>query len=140
VKRSELSNIRVPGTSLQGGRAIAVYALALYILVFIALNDKKLQVNFVLFKIQSNELIALILIVALSFAAGFFIARYRQPRHHHTVTSRTIERAPDDTAHAEPDHPARPADPEHPAQITPESAPKGAHESAPVGHDEAPPA
>jgi uncharacterized integral membrane protein len=117
VKRSDLSNVRVPGTDLQGWRAIAVYVLALYILLFIALNDRKLQVNFILFKIQSNELVALIVIVALSFAAGFFIARSRQPAHHRTVSSRSLEPVPQAgtgvVVHEHKDEHPRPVDHEH---------------------------
>jgi len=79
LRKVDVSNVRIPGTQLQGWRAIAVGALALYILVFIVINDRKLEVNFVLFKVRSNELLALVVIAILSFAAGFFLARGRRP-------------------------------------------------------------
>ena len=80
MRRIDTSNVRIPGTSLQGGRAIAVGALVLYALLFIALNDRKLKVDFVLFSVQSNELLALIVIVGLGFAAGFVARGRTQPR------------------------------------------------------------
>jgi uncharacterized integral membrane protein len=64
------SRVRIPGTHLEGGRAIAVGALALYILLFIVLNNRRLEVNFVFFKVKSHELLALIVIVLLGFLAG----------------------------------------------------------------------
>jgi hypothetical protein len=79
VRKIDVSNVRIPGTSLQGGRAVAVGALALYALLFIALNDRKLKVDFVLFSVQSNELLALIVIVGLGFAAGFIARGRTQP-------------------------------------------------------------
>jgi hypothetical protein len=79
MKKIDVSNVRIPGTNLQGGRAVAVAALALYVLLFIALNDRKLKVNFVLFSVQSNELLALIVIVGLGFAAGFIARGRTQP-------------------------------------------------------------
>jgi hypothetical protein len=79
MRKIDVSNVRIPGTSLQGGRAVAVGALALYVLLFIALNDRKLKVDFVLFSVQSNELLALIVIVGLGFAAGFIARGRTQP-------------------------------------------------------------
>ena len=76
MKKIDVSNARIPGTSLEGWPAVAVGALALYGLLFIALNDRKLRVDFVFFSLQSNELLALIVILGLGFAAGF-IARGR---------------------------------------------------------------
>jgi uncharacterized integral membrane protein len=73
MSRVDVSNIRIPGTNLRGWRAIAVGALALYIALFVALNNRKLEVNFVFFKVRSNELLALVVLVALSFVAGFII-------------------------------------------------------------------
>ena len=81
AKRFDLSRARIPGTKLQGWRAIAVAALGLYILVFVVLNNRKLEVNFVFFKVRSNELLALVVIVALSFAAGFIVAGRRARPH-----------------------------------------------------------
>ena len=42
------------------------------------INDRKLEVNFLFFKVRSNALLALIVIAVLSFAAGFFLARGRR--------------------------------------------------------------
>ena len=74
----DLSRVRIPGTKLQGWRAIAVALLGLYIVLFILFNDRKLEVHFVFFKLQSNELVALIVLVILSFAAGFIVGGRRQ--------------------------------------------------------------
>jgi uncharacterized integral membrane protein len=73
LKRVDDAKIRIPGTKLEGWRAIAVGIGALYLLLFIALNNHKVEVNFVFFKIRSHELLAFVLIVALSFGAGFFV-------------------------------------------------------------------
>jgi uncharacterized integral membrane protein len=70
--------VRIPGTSVRGWRAIAVAAVALYILVFIVLNNRRLEINFVFFRIRSHELLAVIVIALLGFAAGFIFAGRRQ--------------------------------------------------------------
>jgi uncharacterized integral membrane protein len=72
--------VRIPGTNLQGWRAIAVGALGLYIVLFIVLNNRRLEVNFVFFKIRSHELLALLVIVLLGFAAGLIVGDRRQRR------------------------------------------------------------
>jgi len=72
-KSSTLSGVRIPGTKIQGGRAIAVGALGLYALLFILLNNRKLEVNFVFFSLKSHELLALIVILACGFAAGYIV-------------------------------------------------------------------
>src|SRR5262245_17952090 len=69
----DVSKVRIPGTSLQGWPAVGICALGLYILLFIILNDRKLEVDFVFFSVRSNELLALIVILALGFAAGFIV-------------------------------------------------------------------
>jgi ABC-type glucose/galactose transport system permease subunit len=79
ARRIDVSNVRIPGTSLQGGRAVAVGAVVLFVLLFIAANDRRLKVDFLIFSVQSNELLALILIAGLGFAAGFMIASRRTP-------------------------------------------------------------
>ena len=79
MRKIDTSNVRIPGTNLQGGRAVAVWALALYALLFIVLNDRKLKVDFVLFSVQSNELLALIVILGLGFAAGFIARGWKRP-------------------------------------------------------------
>ena len=63
--------MRIPGTKLQGWRAIAVGALGVYALVFILLNNHKLEVNFVFFKLKSHELLALLVVLACGFAVGY---------------------------------------------------------------------
>ena len=78
-KKSTLSEVRIPGTKIQGGRAIAVAVLGLYALLFILLNNRKLEVNFVFFKLRSHELLALIVILACGFAAGYIVHGRRQP-------------------------------------------------------------
>jgi uncharacterized integral membrane protein len=77
MRKIDTSRVRIPGTNLQGNRAIAVGALILFLLLFIAANDRKLKVDFLIFSVQSNELLALILIAGLGFAAGFLIASRR---------------------------------------------------------------
>jgi uncharacterized integral membrane protein len=78
VKSTDISRARIPGTKLEGWRAIAVGVLALYVLLFIVLNNHKLDLNFVFFKIHSHELLALIVIMLIGFAAGFIIGGRRQ--------------------------------------------------------------
>jgi uncharacterized integral membrane protein len=75
---ADKSRIRIPGTRLQGWRAIVVAVLALYIVIFIALNNRRLEMNFVFFKVRSHELVALIVLVLLGFAAGFIVGGRRQ--------------------------------------------------------------
>ena len=77
VKDFDPQSVRIPGTSLQGWRAIAVGALALYILLFIALNNRRLEVNFVFFKIRSNELLGLVVLAGLSFVSGYVLGTRR---------------------------------------------------------------
>jgi uncharacterized integral membrane protein len=81
VKSSDISRARIPGTKLEGWRAIAVGILALYVLLFIVLNNHKLDLNFVFFKIHSHELLALIVIMLVGFAAGFIVGGRRQKAH-----------------------------------------------------------
>ena len=77
ARRFDPADVRIPGTSLQGWRAIAVGALAFYILVFIAINNRRLEVNFLFFRVRSNELLALVVLAGLSFAAGFVLGSRR---------------------------------------------------------------
>ena len=78
MKRVDISRVRIPGTHLQGWRAIAVGALALYVVLFILLNNHRLEINFVFFKLRSHELLALIVIVLLGFVAGFIVGARRE--------------------------------------------------------------
>jgi uncharacterized integral membrane protein len=81
VRKIDTAKVRIPGTNLRGWRAIAVGALGLYILLFIILNNRELRVNFVFFETRSNELLSLIVIVILGFAAGYIIGgRHRKTR------------------------------------------------------------
>jgi uncharacterized integral membrane protein len=121
VRRIDTSKVRIPGTHLQGWQAIIVGALALYILLFIILNDRKLEVDFIVFSVRSNELLALIVILALGFATGF-IVRGRQ-----RVAGPGKAEPPALEAGAEPPAlvtGAEPATPEHPEQ------------GIPVGHND----
>jgi uncharacterized integral membrane protein len=95
---SRVSNFRIPGTNLRGWRAIAVAALAIYILVFVILNDRKLEVHFVFFKIRSNELVALIVIAVLAFVAGYIVGGRRQKAHAGDAQSRAVGAGADDAA------------------------------------------
>jgi uncharacterized integral membrane protein len=78
VKRIDTAKGRIPGTRLRGWRAVGVGALALYSLLLVVLNNNRLEVNFVFFKIRSHELLALIVILALGFAAGYIVRGRRQ--------------------------------------------------------------
>jgi uncharacterized integral membrane protein len=79
LKNVDVSSVRIPGTKLQGWRAIAVGILGLYILLFLILNNRSLKVDFVFFSIRSNMLLALVLLGVLSFVAGFVIGRRGTP-------------------------------------------------------------
>ena len=80
MRKIDTANVRIPGTNVRGWRAIAVGALGLYIVLFIILNNRELRVNFVFFETRSNELLSLIVIVILGFAAGFILGgRRRRP-------------------------------------------------------------
>ena len=81
MRKIDTAKVRIPGTNLRGWRAIAVAALGLYTLLFIILNNRELRVNFVFFETRSNELLSLIVIVILGFAAGYIIGgRHRRTR------------------------------------------------------------
>jgi len=97
VKKIDTSNVRIPGTNLQGGRAIAVGVLVLYILLFIAVNDRKLNVDFVFFSVHSNELLGLVVICGLGFAAGFIARDWLRPKQV-DPQPRVIEAAPTPSA------------------------------------------
>src|SRR5215831_16874394 len=81
MRRIDTAKARIPGTNLRGWRAIAVGALGLYIVLFIILNNRELRVNFVFFETRSNELLSLIVIVILGFAAGFILGGRRRRPH-----------------------------------------------------------
>jgi uncharacterized integral membrane protein len=102
VRKIDTAKARIPGTNLRGWRAIAVGALALYIVLFIVLNNRQLEVNFVFFKTRSNELLSLIVIVILGFAAGFIVGgRHRRARPSQ-AQPRTIEPGTEATPPAPP--------------------------------------
>lgn len=79
LKNVDVSSFRIPGTKLQGWRAVAVAILGLYILLFLILNNRSLKVDFVFFSVKSNELLALVVLVVLSFVAGFVVGRRGLP-------------------------------------------------------------
>ena len=81
MRKIDTANVRIPGTNVRGWRAIAVGALGLYIVLFIILNNRELRVNFVFFETRSNELLSLIVIVILGFAAGFILGGRRHKPH-----------------------------------------------------------
>jgi uncharacterized integral membrane protein len=103
VRKIETANVRIPGTNVRGWRAIAVGALGLYIVLFIILNNRQLKVNFVFFETRSNELLSLIVIVILGFAAGFILGGRRRRPHDEP---RSLEPASSAPAPAPPDEEA----------------------------------
>ena len=87
-KRSALSGVRIPGTTLHGPRAVAILAIALYVFLFIALNNDHVKVNFVFFSFRTNELLGSLVIVALGFVAGYVIRGRRLDRSATDSTAR----------------------------------------------------
>lgn len=57
---------------LEGGRLAVVIVVVVYVVLFIALNTRRVQVSFVFFTIRSQLLIAFGFIALLSFGAGYF--------------------------------------------------------------------
>lgn len=78
MRKIDTSSARIPGTNLRGGRAIVVGLLGIYLLFFVLLNRRHVEVDFVFFKIRGNELLALILVLALGFGAGYIVHGRRQ--------------------------------------------------------------
>jgi len=108
--------VRIPGTNVRGWRAIAVGALALYILLFIILNNRQLKINFVFFEVRSNELLSLIVIVILGFAAGFIVGGRRGKPRPAQPQPPILEQSAAATAPAPPDHGAPVAGGEDPVE------------------------
>ena len=102
MKRVDISRVRIPGTHLQGWRAIAVGALALYVVLFILLNNHRLEINFVFFKLRSHELLALIVIVLLGFVAGFIVGARRERARPERTQAQSLD---DDTEAETPPQP-----------------------------------
>lgn len=102
VRKIDVSKARIPGTDLQGWPAVAVAGLGLYILLFIIVNDRKLEVDFVLFSVKSNELLALLVILGLGFAAGFIVRGRVRPTSKPLAEPRAIEPAPELTSRPRP--------------------------------------
>jgi uncharacterized integral membrane protein len=84
-----LSSVRIPGTTVRGPRAVAFLAVALYVALFIALNNDHVKVNFVFFSFRTNELLGSLVILALGFVAGY------------TVHGRRLDRRATDAARQE---------------------------------------
>ncbi|HEX4519676.1 MAG TPA: hypothetical protein VH063_08870 [Gaiellaceae bacterium] len=78
---------------LEGGRLVLVVVVVLYVLLFIAFNTRRVEVNFVFFSIRSQLLIAFGIIAILSFGAGFFVAG-RVGAGHRGFLSRTPQNRP----------------------------------------------
>jgi uncharacterized integral membrane protein len=87
VTSTDKSRVRIPGTKLEGWRAIAVGILALYVLLFVILNRRHVEVNFVFYKVRSTELLGLIVILLLGFAAGFIVGGRRQKARSSAATA-----------------------------------------------------
>jgi uncharacterized integral membrane protein len=58
---------------LEGGRLAVAVVVVVYVVLFIGLNTRRVQVSFVFFTIRSQLLIAFGFIALLSFGAGFFV-------------------------------------------------------------------
>jgi uncharacterized integral membrane protein len=86
-QRSGLSSVRIPGTKLEGVRAIVFLAIGLYVVLFIALNGKRVEVNFVFFKFRTHELLGFLLVLALGFIAGYIVRGRRLSRNHGTAAA-----------------------------------------------------
>ena len=54
-------------------RRAAVGVIVLYLLLFVILNTRRVNVSFVVFSVRTHLLTALILVAALGFLAGFFV-------------------------------------------------------------------
>jgi len=102
VRKIDVSKARIPGTDLRGWPAVVVAALGVYILLFVIVNDRKLEVDFVLFSVKSNELLALLVILALGFAAGFIVRGRLRPTPHSVIEPPALDPAPETTAAREP--------------------------------------
>jgi uncharacterized integral membrane protein len=103
---TDRSRVRIPGTKLEGWRAIAVGILALYVLLFVILNRRHVEVNFVFYKVRSNELLGLIVILLLGFAAGFIVGGRRQKTRASQAQPRSLEGSSEATAPPEPEEEA----------------------------------
>ncbi len=65
----------------RSGRSIARLAvlglIALYVILFVVLNSKRVKVSFVVFSTRISLLVALLLAAALGFVAGYLVRRSR---------------------------------------------------------------
>ena len=112
---STVSGVRIPGTTLRGLRAVAVLAIALYVVLFIALNNDHVKVNFVFFSFRTNELLGSLVIVALGFVAGYIVHGRRTDRRATDATRQEQQALP---ATIEPPLPAE--DVEAPVTLDPD--------------------
>jgi uncharacterized integral membrane protein len=77
-KQSLLSEFRLPGTKLEGWRAVVVVLVAVYLVLFVVLNTRRVEVNFVFFKLRSHMLLAFALVIVLGFVIGYFFRGRRE--------------------------------------------------------------
>jgi uncharacterized integral membrane protein len=78
---------------LEGGRLAIVIVVVVYVVLFIALNTRRVQVSFVFFTIRSQLLIAFGFIALLSFGAGYFVhSRFGSAQH--SLLSRKPQNSP----------------------------------------------
>jgi hypothetical protein len=117
-KRQGLDGFRIPGTSIEGGRAVLVSVVALYMILFVALNTGRVQINFVFFKARANILLGLIVIAALGFVVGFIVRGRREVAQRSTTV----------VAHAGPARETGGADQQEPKALA--SSPSAAAEHA----------
>jgi uncharacterized integral membrane protein len=78
-KRNSLQEFHVPGTKLEGWAAVLVVLLGIYLVLFVVLNTRRVEINFVFFKLRSHMLLAFALAIVLGFLVGYFFRGRREP-------------------------------------------------------------
>ena len=58
-------------------RLVVLGLIALYVILFVILNSRRVKVSFVLFSTRISLLVGLILAAALGFAGGYLVHRAR---------------------------------------------------------------
>jgi uncharacterized integral membrane protein len=61
-------------------RRILVLAVVIYVILFVVLNTHRVKISFVFFTVHTMTLIALAVVAALSFGAGYFLRGRRTKR------------------------------------------------------------